>query len=320
VTLVELLLALAIMGIITPVLVSLLTYVTSGFTGYEATSQLRKMNQKTLNRIYLRVGSCKRIFQNVTLDNAFVGRLILTGCPSALAGSALPSIQTASTLNVGTTDFISSSVGNSLFFANNESTQVLATGTVRIDTYRFNYYYVTSTNPNPLPGVESYGIVEWRSVLYADINQLNSITNAALRTNVVKELYGKGVSYTWNPSTTDVNSAFSNLASNGSITLSATHTIPQYKNRFLTNAITGIVFGGYRYGVSCNSSFWTKAPKTVPIYAVAAGKFPGGFEVAIGGPTAGRQILIRSVLVARGSMRSIIGDDTQIVCSARDLW
>jgi len=51
------------MGIVTPVSGTLVTTITKGFTGYEAAIPLRKTNQQSLDRVYMRLGSCKRIFK-----------------------------------------------------------------------------------------------------------------------------------------------------------------------------------------------------------------------------------------------------------------
>ena len=319
-TLVELLIAVAIIGIITPAILALLVTLINGFTGYEAATQLRITNQSTLNRIYLRLGSCKRIFQNIAADTAYLNRIVLTGCPPVLSGSALPVIQSTGTLNFGSPDFITADVGNSLFFANYEGTVILtSTITVRIDTFRFNYYYLSAQNPKSIKDRASYAVEEWRSIAYADMLQLQSYTGA-LKTSLIKELYSKGYTYGWDTSASAVGSAFWSFSSNGTVTAVQAHQISKFQNTVLTKMLTGIIIGGYNYGVSANSSGWTNAPKKVPVYAVAAGSFPSGFEVAIGGSSSGRIVLIRSVLVAQGNFKNIIGDDLEQITSARDLW
>jgi hypothetical protein len=321
--------AVIILGIITPGLVMLMSSLTKGFTGYEAAVNLREVNQKSLNKIYLRLGSNKRLFENNANDIGYLNKISLAGNPSLMAGSLLPTIQDAGTLTTGTTNFIPANVGNSLFFANNDSSlQVLnstqaivtTTNTVRVDLFRFNYYYLT-VNPKPIYDSTCYQLVEWRSVQYADYNQLMNITNTTRRANAIKALYNANIRYAWDTDDFNASSAFYTFTlANGTMSVSAAHILPQYKCTVLTNIITGIVIGGYRYGISANSAGWATAPKSVPIYATAAGAFPGGFEVAIVGSSSGREILLRSVLVAQGTMRGIAADDMQVIASARDLW
>jgi hypothetical protein len=314
--------AVAIVGIITPMVLSLLMTVLKGFTGYEAAVQLRKNNQASINRIYLRLGSCKRMFENETVAaNNYLTRISLTGYPTLLAGSKLPTISETGVLNIDSPTFVSANVGNSMFFVSNDSSSVLSdTGTVRIDLFRFNYYYLTSDNPHPLYDRESYLLVEWRSIQYADYNGLVRITTAAVQQSAVKELVASGINYAWDSSAVATNAAFYNLTTGGAMVSVPAYTIENYKCTTLTSLLTGIVMGGYKYGISANSAGWAKAPKTVPKFATANVKFPGGFETAVVGHSSGRQVLMRTVLVAQGNMPSIIGDDILLITSVRDLW
>jgi type II secretory pathway pseudopilin PulG len=322
VTITELIMVVAIIGIITPMVLSLLVTIMRGFTGYEAASQMRKTNQETLNRIYLRLGSSKRLYEYTAVTaNNMLTRISLTGFPSLLTGSKLPVIAETGVLNTDTTGFMAAIVGNSLFFANNDSSMVLVnTSTIRVDLFRFNYYYLTPDNTHSIYDKESYLITEWRSVQYADYRELISITTAAVRACAVTELFNKGIIYAWDTTAIDNNSAFYTMNNAGVISAATDHMIQNYKCANLTNMITGIVMGGYKYGVSANSAGWAKAPKVVPHYATQSLKFPGGFEVVVVGNSAGRQVLVRNVLVAQGSMPSILGDDMMIITSVRDVW
>jgi len=310
---------LAIMGIITPVLVVLLTSITKGFTGYEAAMSMRKINQQSLNRMYMRLGSCKRIFENSTNDSTYLNKVAFNSSPAAISIIKLPTINRDGSLAAGTTNFDATGVGNAILFATNEMVQAMSSSTFRIDVYRFNYYYLTSANTSVIDSGSSYKLVEWRSAAYADNNQLNNLSTSS-RTVVATQLYNAGIKYAWDPTKTTITGALSTITNVGGISTDASPTIKEYKYKVLTDMITGVVIGGYRYGVSRNSSDWAKAPKIVPLFTTANGTFPGGFEVAVAGSSAGRQVLIRSVLVAQGSMKAIIGDDLQVVASARDLW
>ena len=329
VTLVELMMAVVIIGIVTPVITMLLMQTLKGFTAYESTMQLRKTNQTTLNRIYLRLGSCKRIFDNSTADNVFLSRVDLSAAPALLSGSVIPTIQRSGSLAIGTTDFIPADVGNCLFFANNDSMPTLLTGTatVKVDVYRFNFYYLTSANPKPIRAAETYSVVEWQSVQFADYDQVMAVPTTDTpnrQKNMIAALYASGIQYAWDSNQTDATIAFYSFNASGAISSAGmgAFSIPMYRSKVLTSMMTGIIIGGFSYGVSSNSSLWTtaKCPKTVPVYGVASSKFPGGFEVAIAGSSSGRSVLIRSVLVAQGTMQSIVADDLENVSMARDVW
>ncbi|MCX5781831.1 MAG: prepilin-type N-terminal cleavage/methylation domain-containing protein [Elusimicrobia bacterium] len=319
VTLVELMMALAVLGIIIPAAVMLLSSVMKGFTGYEASINLKKNNQESVNRIYLRLGSSKRIFQRSNAD--YLGAINLTGCPAVLSGSQLPVIQSTGTLSFGTTNYASVDYGNSLYFATNEGTLSLIISTSvtkRMDFFQFNYYYLTTDNTNSIYETQSYRLVEWRSIKYADLGQITSISDTTLRGQIIDAVRANGINYAWDTSSVGLNNAFATLGT-ASYTLIASHSIPSSKVTVLTKILTNIM-GGYRYGVSPNSAGWAHAPRTVPLYATANGSFPSGFEIGILGSTSGRKVLLRCVLVAQGAFPGIIGEEQQLVASARDLW
>jgi len=330
-TLVEVIIAVVVFAMIIPGIVMFLNNITQGFTTYECISSLKKNNQETLNRIYASLLSSRRIFENNTDGTLYLSKLYLTGCPPLLTGSKLPLIEENGTLSPGTTGFISGSAGNELFFAANDSTTVMmdvldsssTKNTIRLDLYRFYYYYLTAENPKSIGDKASYRIVEWKSVTYVDYIQLMNVSGGASNTllnNTVAALYKNNVKYAWNSSMTDVTKAFYSLSQAGSILAVNSPSIDREKCTVLTAMITGIMGGGFRYGISPNSAGWARAPKTVPQYGIASGNFPGGFEVTIVGSSSGRKTLIRSILVAQGSMKSIIADDQLIVCTCRDLW
>ena len=323
-TLVELLIAIAVFAIVVPVMVTFFSTVIKNFTSFEATNQLKKTNQESLNRIHLKLKSCKRIFTRA--DGSYVVKISTSEYPG-LSASKLPNIEVTGSLVPGNAVFISSNAGNSLLFANNDSTQILenvqdagaVNRTVYIDLYRFNYYYLSTKNPKTIFDKPSCVLMEWRSVRYADWNQLVSSTDTIKITNTVIALRNSGILYSWNPSASSATGFFT-LGGSGVITSSATHQIQRDKYKILTQMTTGIMGGGYRYGISPNSAGWGRAPKVVPVYATASGNFPSGFEVVIVGSAGARKVLVRSVLVAQGSMKSILADERLIISSARDLW
>lgn len=328
VTLVELMLAIAVLGIILPLITMFFSRIVNRFGIYEMTTQLRKANQQSMNRIHLRIGSCKRLFENSSNDMAFLARVDLSGCPSVLTGSKLPLIEETGSLVVNTTSFINASVGNSIFFATTDMTSTLsdvydstdALNTVKIDVYRFYYYYLTPDNSRSVDGRSTYKIVEWKSIKYADYNQLNDISDATLRQNTAAALYNDGIFYAMNISQINVSNAFYQITNAGIIIIQPSHSITLDEFTTLTDIMTGIMGSGYIYGISSNTTGWTRAPKTVPLYANAGGLFPGGFEVAIVGQSGGRKVFLRSVLVSQYGTQYIIGDEASHISSVRDLW
>ncbi|OGS27992.1 MAG: hypothetical protein A2297_00840 [Elusimicrobia bacterium RIFOXYB2_FULL_48_7] len=325
-TLIEMMVAVVVFALVIPSIIMILSSLTRGFTSYEASSQIKNLNQNNLSKIYMKLTTSKRLFQNSTADNLFFSRIDTAGIPAALAALQMPSINEDGVLNPGTTSFSPSAVGNTLFFASNDSTQVLenisdgaSTHTVSIDVYRFIAYYLSTDNPKTINAKPSYRLVEFTSLKYADYNQIMAISNATFRQNIAAGLYNSNVRFAWAPSATNPATAFSSITAAGGFTGSAGHMIQKDKCVFLTQIITGIMGVGYRYGVSPVSAGWAAAPKIVPVFATQNGVFPGGFEVVVVGHSGGRKTLIRQVIVAEmGS--NIIGDDRTILCSVRDLW
>jgi len=218
--------------------------------------------------------------------------------------------------------------------------------TIILDVYRFyRYYPATSVKPlttvkdGPTAAITSgaiaYGLVEWRSVQFVDFNQLSSINtvDTTLRGRVVQWLSkstaptnfpGAPITLAYDPSQTDPATAFYNLNfAAGTYTAMATPRIPQASWSILTKAASGILSGGFRYGIAPNTAGWRNAPPStaaVPQYATASTTYPGGFEVGLIGSSAGVQVLTRSLLVARGAVRQTIYNDLTMVHNAKDAW
>ena len=328
-TLMELIIAITLLAIVVPGLTVLLSTIFKGYSSYEAASGLKKNNQESINRIYLTLMETKRLFQGTAADNAFLAKVSLgADAPTVLSGSKLPLIEESGTLFQGTTNFVTAGVGNCLFFANNSPTQILqnvadslgSTNTVRIDIYQFTYYYLSSQNSMTIRERQSYSLVEWTSISYADYDQINAIVNSTLKSNTVKKLLAAGVSFAWDSSETNAANAFFNLNANGTMTLSASHSIQRQRVFNLTRIMTGVLGSTYKYGVSPNSAGWPRAPAPVPRYASASGNFPGGLEVCIVGSSMGREVLVRFVVVAQGAMSKILGNDQTIICNVHDVW
>lgn len=200
-----------------------------------------------------------------------------------------------------------------------------------IDLYRFVYYYLTSINPKSLRSVASYRLIEWQSLQYADYNEIGSIGDPTLQSAAISWLAtpgnvnpgsAYGVTWAWDPTGSDPGQSF--------YTLSATTGLPTFKPwpvnivegnvTSLTRVSSGILSNGFFYGISPNSSGWSDAPATVPAYGVAAGSFPGGFEVGVAGSSTGREVMIRSLLVAQGAAPRVIWNDQSMVTNIRDVW
>jgi len=209
--------------------------------------------------------------------------------------------------------------------------------TVVIDLYRFYYYYLTSKNDMAIRGVPTYRLVEWQSIQYADYNELNDISDSTLKQEVVNWLATPGnaspgnaslaVTAAWDPTANDpTNLCFYSLSAATS-TASPVNpvSITEAGVTALTRVSSGILSHGFQYGIAPNSGLFADCPAAVPQYAVtgssgSATLFPGGFEVGIAGNSAGRQVLTRCLLVAKGAAPRVVWNDQTMVHNVRDVW
>ena len=204
-----------------------------------------------------------------------------------------------------------------------------------IDLYRFTYYYLTSKNDKTPKGVTSYGLVEWQSVQYADANEIGNIADSTLESNVINWLATPGnispndptyaITGAWDPTQADPNSyatesAFYTLSGGNLVQATWPVAIQEGHVTYLTHVSSGLLSNGFAYGVSPNSSLWSDVPATVPEFAAASGSFPGGFEVGISGNAAGVQVMLRSLLVAKGAAPKVVWNDQTMVDNVRDVW
>lgn len=337
-TLVELLVAVAAFAIVVPAVTLVLVQVRQGMSADEASNQLLQTNQRALNRVHLALGQSKRLFQEDAVGSAFRARLDLSGCPPPAADGRLPVIESDGVLapEAGPSDFRPASFGNSLLFVKSEGSREIEglvdslgnTETLRVDVYRFHYYYLTEENPRGLRNVPSYRLVEWKSGPYVDKSQVDAVLIGAVpdpfkHKNLVQALVtdpDAPVTYLLNTGAAAVTAAFHEMAADGSVSAEPDHVVAWEDCEPVTRMVTGLTGNTYRYGISPNSASWPDAPKVVPRFAAPNGAFPGGFEVGVVGPSGGRKVLLRSVLVAQGAFPHPRGNDLTLVTAVRDVW
>jgi len=342
-TLIEVIVAVLVFSIITPMIAVMLSNTLKSFTAFEASQKLRKVNRDTLLRCYYNLSENKRLFQNTADDLLYLNALDKSGCPRPIAHSRLPIIASTASMDTASPDFVpSASIGNMLLFARYDQAIVVVTtpaasgganANVRTDIYRFMHIYLSSdTNDRPLhdlPGKVTPHLVEWASIRYADYSQLVYLASNDLdrSTQTIFGLWTAGVRHAWDTTARNPATAFWKLHSNGTMSaiggMSAVIITSDTCVTVTDDRLTGIMGGGFRYGFSYNSAVWPRAPKQVPLYATfdnTRPDFPSGFETFIVGNNTTRNVVLRMVLVAQGTMPSIIGDDQRLIVSARDTW
>jgi len=259
-TMVELLISATIMTTLVLLITPLFNVATQGFTSQDAGLNLKSSSQNAINHIGNMLTESKRLFQNTTNDLNYLNRVQMTGVPPVLSGSQLPLIEETGSLSPGTTTFTAGSVGNSLFFASFNgpldlvvTDSTASTSTIRIDVYHFNYYFLAPDYTKSIAGLAQQDLWEWKSINYADYDEITAVTDATKLTNTVIGIYNSGIQFAWDPSSTTVSSAFYSLNSAGVITQVPSHQLAQSSASKLINLTKVTAGGGYRYGVSPNT-------------------------------------------------------------------
>jgi prepilin-type N-terminal cleavage/methylation domain-containing protein len=327
VTLTELMVAIAIMGIISAGLASMFAAIQRNYSSEDARNGIKTAAETSINKIALNLTATKRVFQNTAADNSFLA--LASVSPSALAGSVLPGINDGASMSPSSSTFVASAVGNSLFFASLDlpfiTSPVIAdssasTHTIRIDSYHFNYYYLSQSTAMIVGGSNQIMLREWHSFSVADYPQIAAWTDGILLSNLVKALYASGYRYAWDSSQTATSSAFYSLSSGGALAaLASAPSLTQNSAGAMISPLTGILGAGYRYGVSPNTSASFNTPYAVPEFGTASGSFPSGFEVVVVGSSSARQVLMRLVVVAQGAFKGYIANQQVTVATARDI-
>jgi type II secretory pathway pseudopilin PulG len=331
-TLIELMIGLTIFMIMMLAVMPMFNISGDVFSSTEAHGQLKNYGQEAVNHIADALIECKRIFEGNTNDGAFLARLLMPGMPTAVSGSQLPKIEENGSISPSTSSFVSSSVGNSVFLASlytpkdvsvyNSSGSAV---TVRIDTYKFHYFYVAlSSSAKPVGGQTRRSLYEWHSTPYLDFSQIRNITDTIKSSNTIVALKNAGYPYAWDSSTTSVTKAFFVLSSSGGLITNSTHyiTIDASKSGDMLSFTQGISGSGFRYGV-CPNTTTVRISYPVPAFSTGSAvfsNFPSGFEVVAVGPSSHRQVFMRLILIAEGRFDGTLAHQEVSLVNARDVW
>jgi hypothetical protein len=332
-TIAEMMIAVAILGIISAGIAALLTGFQRNYSVEDARIGIKTGTQTAVNKIALNLTATKRIFQNNAGDNAFLALAQISApAPGALAGSLLPQINDGASMSPNSGAFVASAVGNSLFFASLDLPFVTVPtildsssnpNTIRVDSYHFNYYYLSQSASTSVGGQGQIMLWEWHSVSFADYPQITAWTDATLQSNLVKSLVAAGYTYAWDPGQNAANSAFYQLGVVGGVgTITALVTAPALTQKTaapMIKLLTGSLGAGYSYGVAQNTGAAFTIPYAVPQFGTANGKFPSGFEIVVVGSSSARQVLMHLVLAAQGAFKGLIANEQVVVATARDI-
>lgn len=323
--------SIAIMLILVAGFTPLLQNAFTGYSSHEARNSLELAAETAAGQIGAEVTACKRLFgtnsTGTSTDLTFLNSLTLPASAPLLPGTLLPIVSPANALS----PLAPSIVGNCLLVlvmetpvdvTANDSAAV--SHSVRIDSYHFSFFYLTTGSGKPVGGQNQIMLQKWRSTSFMDQTEIAAIPDATLQANTGAALFAAGHTMAITPSATTNSGAFFTIGGGGALSaFGGTYPIAQTTGALaggpMFKILTGITGGGYHYGVSPNNSATFTTIKPVPEFATAAGQFPSGFEVAIVGPNIGRQVLIRLVLAAQGSFPTPVAAENLSIMSTRDV-
>jgi hypothetical protein len=341
-SLAELIIAAGIVGLVALLISPLLNITRRGQVSLEVETALSVGAQEALDSIELRLVSSKRLFDRIDEDHEFLKKIQWDGAPyplgTAVGGvpGGLPTLMGASRLSSivseesSPTDAVSStenedSVGNSLFFASLEAPVHVVLGpslTVRVNSYRFDYYYLAARPDETLGGLPARELWEWHSIPYVDYNEINNIVDLSRKKAIVVGLYARGIFYAWDASATRVSSAFYTLSPGGGFSGPTAKPVIRYgsANKMIKVQADQSSPGAFRFSVAPNTGPGFASQHPVPAQGVASGNFPSGFEVTIGGPANARRVFVRLVLATPDRGRKHTSFEQTLLVATRDLW
>lgn len=337
-TLVELLIASLIMGIMA---IFIGTFLIESFTHnleIEAAGDLGNFSQQTVNRMRLELSQSRRLFDQSEGGHSYWEALHLPKGLQPSSGSRLPEIVPHGSLSPSNSEnyrnpFVRDSVGNILFFAQHESAMQTLREKTMVDLYHFvAYFLVERREARFSPKIPMYlDLMRCESGLYADLGQLRDIRDDETRSKALKTLQANGVLALWDVGqSADV--AFTELVDY------KPGKAPLVKPAIeMKNCVQAISSLGYRdrlsgpmtYSVAFNGGAQFNIRRQVPLFAgtptaasaasLAPGemRFPNGFEIVMVGPKSGRQVYLRLVLAAN-IRRSITTRDASIIATVKD--
>jgi hypothetical protein len=192
-----------------------------------------------------------------------------------------------------------------------------ATAKIRyIDTYRFVFVYPHRTARTVVNGQgAAWDLVIWRSVPFPSRAQIQAITNATEKQNVIKDLYTRyGYDVCWDPNgPADTTFYALDIAGNMAATPTANHTIEEDID---VSERGRLVYADVQLAATDPAS---KSRSAVFSLDNPATWSPHGLEVKIVGASGSRKVWIHIVVEAQASQGRVAVMESTMIASTRDL-
>jgi prepilin-type N-terminal cleavage/methylation domain-containing protein len=319
-TLMEMLVVTALSAVIMIIAYNLIDDAMKTTLNVESHNQLSQIAQRPINSILTEVYQARIIFQNDAIGTSFLTRINnTTNIPTAqaiLTDFTLPTIDTTATTFAPDTAG-TPRVGNCLLVLRQlpplpiNYTVGASTISFPADIYRLELYYMTRNTTrrfNPASS-STYDLMMWRSVPFADYQQLLTVKGPAFVqsqwTSIINGLSAQGITVAIDSSgASQANAAFYTIGTTlNSLTLAANQAITRDVLRSVIPEISGGSIGGkINYTVAYTASATALSNRDpVPKYAAldsAKPNYPGGLEIKVIGAGVSQKILLRLVVLS----------------------
>lgn len=321
-TLIEMMVAMAILSIIALALSTFLIDMTKVNFRIAAETGASTRAQTALDQMRWRLEQSRMLLD---VDSGYLDYLDLASAPPPEGTLRLPRIMQTGAISPRAAggkegEFDPTAVGNALFFVEALPPFHDAKTGRTIDCFRFVLYYLAQGTKHqsfgPLP--DYVELLAAESPVYADFAQLDAIPEET-RGDVIRALAAKEITWAWEANAPP-KGAFSRL-DDGAIVIPPEphHKIPIAKVTPAIDALGTVneAAGNMSFSVATNTPGLLPIHTTVPKFAVAEPGFPNGFEVQITGPSHGRKVFARLVIVANTQQR-FFSRESQMLASVWD--
>lgn len=236
--------------------------------------------------------SSRRLYQDDAEGRSYLAALDATKYP-VMAGTRLPVVDANGRLDPDAVGV--RRTGNALLLACEDRPREFTTtggGRHRVDIVKFVSVYPTRRTVKVVDAIpDRIDLVRFASRAYADKGSLDQIPVAAEKVEVVKALKAQGVNRCWIAGAA-IGAAFFDLNTDGTIAAAPVAApvidcAPEQPVRTM--------LGASKASVAPNSTKM-KVPTFAQLDATAPA-YPSGFEVKVVGPSGGREVLVRLVIL-----------------------
>ena len=307
-SLVEFLVALVIFAILASLVTRALVMEQKSNSSVHNRMKLQVYGELMTDHLRRELSATRMVFDSESLGAEYWQKLHFTGeAPDAY--SRLPNIQRSGSFSPDWSEFDSTAVGNMLFSAKIVDPPAEVSDGVNpyvFDKFKFIVYFIS-----PYAQGKGYNLYACESKYqYLDYNQVMTILRSEpdYPAALVEALKNMGLTLVWKPNAEAASKAFYTLSADMSKASPISHTVVMDESKKVSGFSN--LSGPQHHGIAPNGR---GVSLNVPKFARAGEGFPNGFEVLVAGPSTGRKILLRLVLLGEGHGLSLATEHTALM-------